>query len=167
MLASGNGRSKMPRPEGWRGCQQHHVDAAVDDLLVGIETEKTRPGSNPDPVRKLLANVVETSVELVLEDVPQGREFHAAVRPQGFDGGAGSPSPATDQADFQERSIVRGIRRRGQLSGQRGPGPRRGRGKKPAACGCRANTAHGAIPFRCELPPTSGKRKRRVKAHRR
>ena len=148
MLAGGNGGSKVPRMECRRGGQQHDIDAAVDDSLVGIEPEKTRLGSNPDLVRNLLAKVAEAGVELVLEKVPQGRERNAAVGPQGFDGGPGSPSPAADQADFQERDIVRGVRRAGQLSGQRGPRPRRGGGKKPAARGCRANTAHGAIPFR-------------------
>src|SRR2546426_12552789 len=45
---------KVPRPKSWRGCQDHVIDIAGNDLLISIKANKASIGRNINPVPTIL-----------------------------------------------------------------------------------------------------------------
>ena len=128
---------QMHGPEVRRRRQQHHIDAAIDDLLIGIKTDELPLGHHADlvPDGGAAAQLRQAAGERFWEGVPHGPQLGTGIGQQGIFGGAGTPAAAADEADF-ECFVADGMHERSIGQGE-GAGGGRGRFEKLAAVtGC-------------------------------
>ena len=108
------------RAEVRRRAEQHHVDAAVEQLLVGVEADEPMVGLDVDLAGDLLVVLEDRQalLEPVLEGVGHGDELDVRVGGERLGGGAGAAAAAADQADAQHVAAGRvHVRERGQRPG--------------------------------------------------
>src|SRR5262245_46820637 len=90
----------LPAPTAAFRCrEQHHVDPALDHVLVGVEAQEAAVSRDLDALGLLLAEEFEALIQAVRKDVAHRRHRGVLVGPQGLDGGAGAPPAAANQAD--------------------------------------------------------------------
>src|SRR5262249_55353599 len=94
---------EVDRPEVRRGAEEDDVDAAGDDLPVGVEADEAAPRRHVDPGRDRLVprEGVEALPEAVHERVAHGDELDGRVGPECLRGGPGAPAAAADESDPQ------------------------------------------------------------------
>jgi hypothetical protein len=101
VLAGLDARLEVQRAEVGRRGQDHHVDAAGDDLGVGVEAGETVLGVDGDPAAKLPLQQPDASLRLVGEGVAHGDELRVRVGGQGVAHGAGAAPAAAHQPELQ------------------------------------------------------------------
>ena len=92
------------RAELRRRAEQHHVDAAVDQLLVGVEADEPVLGRRRRPSTPTFSSCLQVArllLEPVLEGVGHGDELDVRVGGERLGGRAGAAAAAADQADPQ------------------------------------------------------------------
>ena len=146
VLAGLDGRLEVQRPEVRRRGQEHHVDAAGDHLLVGVEADEAAVGRDVDLGRRSSASfwsVLEAVLEPVLEGVAHRDELDVRVGVQGLRGRAGAAAAAADEADAQ------GVAAGGvdQRRGTQRDGAGRGGGQELAAQGAGKGNASRESPW--------------------
>ena len=82
--------------------QQHHVDAAGDHLLVGVEADEAVLGADIDLAGDglVLLEQGQARFQAIGEGVGHGHELDVLVGLQGLSGRAGAAAAAADQADL-------------------------------------------------------------------
>jgi len=133
VLARLDGGLEHHRPEAGRGGEDHHVDARVDHLLVGVEPGEAAVVGDVELALGVLValEAVPGGLEVVGEEVAEGVDDDPLVARHRVGGGPGPPAAAADQADL-ERLAPRGVHERGAHQGG-GAGDGGGRGQELAA----------------------------------
>src|SRR5688572_6748770 len=85
---------------GWRS-ENDDVHAAVDDLLISVETVKAFRGFNLHFLLSILSETGEGALDLLFEGIAHGSQRDIFVRREGLSSRAGAASAATDQTDAQ------------------------------------------------------------------
>ena len=89
--------------DGMRGRRdQHHVHAAGEQLLVGVEADEAMVVLHLDLVGLGLLELVAAGLEALVEDVGHGDEADVLAGVHGVDGGLGAAPAAADQADADD-----------------------------------------------------------------
>lgn len=154
MLAGVDGGLDVHRTEAGRGGENHHVHAAVDDLLVGVEADKFPLFGDINFVGLVFENGfegIEAGIDFVAEDFAHGPEDDVAVAAEGLVGRAGAAAAAADETDLE---FVAGVGRARQA--------REGEGAAECAAG---EDGGGGGGFE-ESPAGSGAGRRGVRIHR-
>ena len=81
-----------------RGGDQHHVHVAVDQLLVGVETDEAMGVVDGHLFGLLLLQQRETALDPFGEDVGHGHQPHVFAGVHGVGGRPAASASATDQA---------------------------------------------------------------------
>ena len=102
--------------ESRRRGQQHHINAGVDHLLVGVKTDKALGGLHLHPTRKLLIQAGVALLHLVFKGVTHGHEDQVLVGLQRVAGGTGATPAAAHKADAKGV----GVGGKGAISHQQG-----------------------------------------------
>src|SRR5690242_8792320 len=89
----------------WRRREQYDVHVGLQNLLVGVESNKTAAVGNL--LFPFLGEDVATTSHAVAEDVTEGGDLKVGSRAEKLLGRARSAFAATDQPGFQERTIRR------------------------------------------------------------
>ena len=91
----------MLRTETRRRGQNHHVDAAVEHGLVGIEADEAALGLDLHPRTQvvIVSHVAQFALDVLGIDVGDGGKGGVLVRPQRVQGGLPAPSATADEAD--------------------------------------------------------------------
>src|SRR5262249_24029631 len=114
---------EVDRPEVRGGAEEDDVDAAGDDLPIGVEADEAAPRRQVDLGRDRL--VVREGIQALPEAGPRRvsppDELDARVAPEGLRGGAGARAAAADQADPQDVAAA-GMGVRDGRQGGRGRG---------------------------------------------
>ena len=82
------------------GGEDHHVDSAVDDLLVRVEARESTFFRHLRPPAGVRDEVVVARPQPIAEGVAHGPEHGALVGIQGLPRGAGASTSASDQSDL-------------------------------------------------------------------
>ena len=117
----------VQRAESRRRREDHEIDTAIDDLLVGVESDELVVGRNLDAVGDILLCLqpVQALLQLVGKRVGDRREDDALVGMERLRGGSGTASTASDQTDldlWQIRSGGFGGQDEGRRQGDGGDG---------------------------------------------
>ena len=133
MLARVNRGLDVQRTEAGRGRENHHVHAAIDDLLIRIETDELALLGDVDLARLILENGfqrLETRINFVAKRLAHRPQHHVAVRGQRLIGRAGAASTAADETDLQLVARVGRARqaRKCERAGERAAGDHGGGG---------------------------------------
>ena len=80
VFAGGHGGPQMLRTEAGRCGQKHHIHAAVDHLLISVESDEAVVGINLDLVANFAVEGPQAVFQLVLEDVRHRRQDNVVVR---------------------------------------------------------------------------------------
>ena len=123
-----------------RCAEQHHVDAALDRLPVGVQAHEPPLFGHVDTILESCLDVSQAAFQRILEGVGHGHQFHVGLGGQRIGGGARAPSSAADQGDLDRIAtggvhITDGAEIEGYRRCRRGRGlqklpPRRGIGTR-------------------------------------
>src|SRR3569623_1326233 len=94
----------MLRSKMGRGGQQHHVDAAVDHLPIGVEADKAAFCCHVDACGSFGIGRLEqsyASFDLVRKDVAQRNKPCVRIGLEGLNRGAASAAAAAAEPDLQ------------------------------------------------------------------
>ena len=93
-------RRQVLRPEARRGRQQHHVDAAVDHLVVGIEAEEGVVDLHAAPEFRAAPQAGRGALDDRFVDVGDGRQLVVRVRAQRLPGRAAAAPAGAHQTNL-------------------------------------------------------------------
>ncbi len=83
-----------------RAGDHHHVDAALDHLLVGVETDERVRVVHHELVGVHLLQLRPGSLDPLGEDVGHGHQAHVLAGVHGVGGRSAAPAAAADQPDL-------------------------------------------------------------------
>ncbi len=120
MLACFNAGAQMPRPETRRRGQDHHVHAAIDHLLIGIEPEKNILRLHLHLGAAGFHQLIQAFIDALLRDVGHRGQLGEIVGLHGLRRGSSAPATAAHQADLNR--VGRRLRadQRGKSRGKSG-----------------------------------------------
>ena len=150
MLAGGDGGFQMGRPEVRRRGENHDVDAAVDQFLIGIEAAEMMIFGDGDLVAgfllQLLGELVQAVFDFVFERIGHRHQLDVLIGVQGIVRRPGAAAAAADEAQLQ-RIVARRVNRSGkcQAAGQCAGGDRGGFQKLTARSGVWVFGRHGLV----------------------
>ena len=102
MLAGIDGRLDMLRAESGRGGEQHDIHAAIDNLLIGINThEHAFLYGVTDFAGVIFLDALEPRLGFILKGFADGVEFDVGIRRERLVDGAGTAAATPDPADLQ------------------------------------------------------------------
>ncbi len=83
------------------GGDEHDIDVALEDLLVGVEAEEAVIVVDGDLIALDVFDAVAAAFDFVFEEVGHGDELDVVAGIQGVDGGAGATAATADEADLE------------------------------------------------------------------
>ena len=102
VLAGRDGGLQMGRAEmGGRG-QNHHVHAAIDDVLIRVEADEAVVVGHGHLLGKHLPQIVEARLQAIGKGVADGRQLHVRIGVHGLGCRSRAAPAASDQADLQD-----------------------------------------------------------------
>ena len=97
---------EMQRPEVRRRAEQHHVDTAVDELLVGVEADEAVVGRRRRPCEPTFSSCLRMCQALLASRSSKASAMATSltfgVGGERLGGRAGAPVAAADQPDPQQ-----------------------------------------------------------------
>ena len=146
----------MERTKSGRGGEDHDIHAAIEHLLIGVQSDKLPLVIDIDFTLTAFADISQGTVQSVAEDLAHGPQLHVAVGVQGLCRGTGAPAAATDEADLQFAAV-------GFAEGDGGKGNRAG-GHRSGATGLDELASVGSVVFHVvaeivRRPPLFGNRR--------
>ncbi len=105
VLACGNCGFQVLRTKAGRCGQKDHVHAAVDHLLVGIQSHEALVRGHLDLARDRRLQLAQAALQTIIKSVPHGGQDNVWIGLQGLVGRSGATSAASNEADLQRFGI--------------------------------------------------------------
>ena len=95
----------MERTESGRGGEDHDIHAAIEHLLIGVQSDKLPLVIDIDFALATFADISQRTVQPIAEYLAHGPELHVAVGRERLRGSSRAAATAADEADLQLAAV--------------------------------------------------------------
>ena len=105
MFVGLHGRLEMERTKSGRGGEDHDIHAAIEHLLIGVQSDKLPLVIDIDFALATFADISQRTVQPIAEYLAHGPELHVAVGRERLRRSSRAAAAAADEADLQLAAV--------------------------------------------------------------